>query len=86
MNRQRARKFISYGILLVIQFVLIRYLSDKQVIATLFSAGAKEHLLPAIGAIGFVVLRLFLCLFVPALVACELFEWALDAKSKAPRS
>ena len=64
-TKRRVGKLVFYVVLLGVQAVLIRYLADKQVISTLFSAGAAVHIGPALAALGFVTLRLFIVLFIP---------------------
>ena len=82
MSREQGKKMIFYAVLVVLQFFLIRFLADKQIIATLFSAGAKVHVGPAVAALAFVALRLFIVLFLPGLLACELLEWVFNAREQ----
>ena len=79
-KQRRLYKFVTYAVLLVLQAILLRYLADKQVISTLFSAGARAHLGAASVAAGFVVLRLFIVLFMPGLVVIEALNAVLDRR------
>jgi len=78
MSKRLAGKLVIYVLLLIIHWFLIRYLADRQIVATLFSAGAAEHLAPALIALGFVALRLFLVLLLPGLLVCEVVNGILN--------
>jgi hypothetical protein len=80
MNKQRIRKLVFYLVLLIVQAILMRFLADKQVITALFSAGARLHVGAAVAALVFVTLRLFIVLFLPSLLACEVLTWWLDRR------